>query len=188
MEMLLLRVLRSRFDHFFVSVRILLSPGAMNLEELIIVPKQFCWKLFIDVEIYEDSGNVIDVSLLSILVALRTTRLPITTPLKNFDQEEKDFDIDDDPTHFRRLSCMTIPIGVTINKVADTIFVDATREEELCAESSLLVCVNRRKEIVSVQNQQGRIDPNTLLGSLQVASMVSDKLFSLLDAVIEVGL
>lgn len=83
---------------------------------------------------------------------------------------------------------MTIPIGVTINKVADTIFVDATREEELCAESSLLVCVNRRKEIVSVQNQQGRIDPNTLLGSLQVASMVSDKLFSLLDAVIEVGL
>lgn len=83
MEMLLLRVLRSRFDHFFVSVRILLSPGAMNLEELIIVPKQFCWKLFIDVEIYEDSGNVIDVSLLSILVALRTTRLPITTPLKN---------------------------------------------------------------------------------------------------------
>ncbi|KAK8790535.1 hypothetical protein JH06_3784 [Blastocystis sp. subtype 4] len=165
--------------------KILLSPGAMNLEELIIVPKQFCWKLFIDVEIYEDSGNVIDVSLLSILVALRTTRLPITTPLKNFDQEEKDFDIDDDPTHFRRLSCMTIPIGVTINKVADTIFVDATREEELCAESSLLVCVNRRKEIVSVQNQQGRIDPNTLLGSLQVASMVSDKLFSLLDAVIE---
>jgi len=53
---------------------------------------------------------------------------------------------------------------------------------------NLLVCVNRRKEIVSVQNQQGRIDPNTLLGSLQVASMVSDKLFSLLDAVIEVGL
>ena len=52
----------------------------------------------------------------------------------------------------------------------------------------MLVCVNRRKEIVSVQNQQGRIDPNTLLGSLQVASMVSDKLFSLLDAVIEVGL
>ena len=99
MEMLLLRVLRSRFDHFFVSVRILLSPGAMNLEELIIVPKQFCWKLFIDVEIYEDSGNVIDVSLLSILVALRTTRLPITTPLKNFDQEEKYFDIDYDQKH-----------------------------------------------------------------------------------------
>ena len=167
--------------------RILLSPGAMDLNELIIVPKQFCWRIFVDVEIYENSGNVIDMSIIGVLVALRTTRLPITTPLKNFDQEEKDFDIDDDPTHFRRLSCMGIPLGISINCVEDAIFVDGNRDEELCSESSLLVLVNRRKEVVTVQNVKGRINPNMLLGSIQLASTVSEKLFALMEEVIEVG-
>ena len=39
---------------------------------------------------------------------------------------------------------------------------------------------------MSVQNQQGRVDNDTLLGSLQVASDVSTELFQLIDTVIEV--
>ena len=54
-------------------------------------------------------------------------------------------------------------------------------------DSCLLVCVNRRKEIVGVQNQKGKVDSDVLLGSLQVASTVSSDLFKLLDEVIEVG-
>lgn len=53
-------------------------------------------------------------------------------------------------------------------------------------DSWLLVCVNRRKEIVGVQNQKGKVDSDMLLGSLQVASTVSSELFKLLDDVIEV--
>ena len=54
-------------------------------------------------------------------------------------------------------------------------------------DSWLLVCVNRRKEIVGVQNQKGKVDSDVLLGSLQVTSTVSSDLFKLLDEVIEVG-
>ena len=54
-------------------------------------------------------------------------------------------------------------------------------------DSWLLVCVNRRKEIVGVQDQKGKVDSDVLLGSLQVASTVSSDLFKLLDEVIEVG-
>ena len=165
---------------------ILLSPGAMDLNELIIVPKQFCWRIFVDVEIYENSGNVIDMSIIGVLVALKTTRLPVTTPLKNFDQEEKDFDIDDDPTHFRKLSCMGIPLVISINCVEDVIFVDSNRDEELCSESSLPILVNRRKEVVTIQNVKGRTNPNMLLGSIQLASTTSEKLFALIEEVIEV--
>ena len=63
---------------------------------------------------------------------------------------------------------------------------DASKEEQYCLDSWIFVCVNRRKEIVSVQNQQGRVDNDTLLGSLQVASDVSTELFQLIDTVIEV--
>ena len=54
-------------------------------------------------------------------------------------------------------------------------------------DSWLLVCVNRRKEIVGLHNQKGKVDSDVLLGSLQVASTVSSDLFKLLDEVIEVG-
>lgn len=97
---------------------ILTSPGAMDLSELIIVKKTFCWKLFIDVEVYDDSGNVFDLIMLSVLIALRTTRLPITTVIRDLNQTEKEFDIDQDPTHFHRLSCMSIPVAISINAVS----------------------------------------------------------------------
>ena len=99
---------------FDMNIRILTSPGAMDLSELIIIRKLFCWKLYIDVEVYDDSGNVFDLIMLSVLIALRTTRLPITTVIKDLNMNDKEFDIDQDPTHFRRLSCMTIPISVSL--------------------------------------------------------------------------
>ena len=169
-------------------VRILLSPGAMNLQELIVIPKLFCWKIYIDVEVFSDSGNVFDLIILSVMIALRTTRIPITTPIKNADQEEKDFAIDDDPTHFRRLSCMSIPIGISLLRVGNTMIVDATQEEEDCVDAWILVCVNRKKEIVSINSLYGKVDSQVLLGALQVASMCSEFLFRLVDSVIDVWL
>lgn len=166
--------------------RILLSPGAMNLQELIVVPKLFCWKIYIDVEVFSDSGNVFDLIILSVMIALRTTRIPITTPIKNADQEEKDFAIDDDPTHFRRLSCMSIPIGISLLRVGDTMIVDASQEEEDCVDAWILVCVNRKKEIVSINSLYGKVDSQVLLGALKVASMCSEFLFRLVDSAIDV--
>ena len=89
----------------------------MNLSELIIVKNIFCWKLYIDVEVYDDSGNVFDLIMLSVMVALRTTRLPVTTVIRDLNQTEKEFDIDPDPTHFNRLSCMSIPLSISLYNV-----------------------------------------------------------------------
>ena len=97
--------------------RVLTSPGVMDLDELIIVKGLFCWKIDIDIQVYGDSGNVFDLAMLSVAAALRVTRIPCTVPVKNYEQEEKDFEIDDDATHFRRLSCMAVPISISICKV-----------------------------------------------------------------------
>lgn len=101
-----------------MNFRILTSPGAMDLFELIIIRKLFCWKLYIDVEVYDDSGNVFDIIMLSVLIALRTARLPITTIIKDLNMNEKEFDIDQDPTHFRHLSCMAVPLSVSLYLVS----------------------------------------------------------------------
>ena len=52
----------------------------------------------------------------------------------------------------------------------------------------IFVCVNRRKEIVSIQNQQGKTTLNSLLGSLHIASSIAEDLFKKIDEVIEVFL
>ena len=166
--------------------RILLSPGALDVQNLVIIPNLFHWALYIDVIVLTDSGNLFDLIMLSVLIALRTARIPITTPLKNADQEEKDFSIDDDPTHFRRLNCQTIPIGISLFSVGDTLLVDATQEEEDCVDSWVLFCVNRKKEVVNITSLFGKMDSQVLLGSLQVVSLCSEFLFQLIDSVVDV--
>lgn len=64
---------------------------------------------------------------------------------------------------------------------------DASGEEENCMDSMIFVCVNRRKEIVSIQNQQGKTTLDSLLGSLHIASSIAEELFKKIDAVVDVG-
>lgn len=165
-----------------------MSRGALDVEDLKIIPDLFHWTLYVDVVVLTDSGNVFDIIMLSVLIALRTARIPITTNIKNADQEEKDFTIDDDPTHFRRINCQSIPIGISLFVVGDSLLVDATQEEEDCVDSWVLFCVNRRKEIVNVTSLFGKMDSQILLGSLQVVSMCSNFLFQLIDSVVDVAL
>lgn len=65
-------------------------------------------------------------------------------------------------------------------------FVDATEEEEYCIDSMIMVCVNRRNEIVSIQNQEGKIQGQSLLGCIHIASFVAEKLFKQVDEVVHV--
>lgn len=72
--------------------------------------------------------------------------------------------------------------------MGESIFVDATEEEEYCIDSMIIVCVNRRKEVVSVKNRQGKIQGSALLGCLHVASCVAEDLFKQIDLVVDVHL
>lgn len=164
----------------------MLSPGALDVQDLVIVKDLFSWTLYVDVVVLTDGGNVLDIIMLSVLIALRTARIPITTPIKNADQEETDFTIDDDPTHFRRINCQTIPLGISLYLMGDTLLVDATQEEEDCVDSWVLFCVNRKKEIVNITSLYGKMDSQVLLGSLQVVSLCSDFLFQLIDSAVDV--
>ena len=71
-------------------------------------------------------------------------------------------------------------------QIHDKVFIDASEEEEYCCDSIVFICVNRRKEIVSIQNQHGKINEEILLGSMHIASVVADELFKKIDEVIEV--
>ena len=75
-----------------------------------------------------------------------------------------------------------------MQQIGESVFVDATEEEENCIDSMIFVCVNRRKEIVSIQNQQGKTTLNSLLGSLHIVSNIAEDLFKKIDEVIEVFL
>ena len=97
--------------------RVLTAPGVIDLGELTIVKGLFYWKIGIDIQVFGDNGNVYDLAMLSVVSALHSTRIPCTIPVKNYEQEEKDFEIDDDATHFRRINCMAVPISISMSKV-----------------------------------------------------------------------
>lgn len=52
----------------------------------------------------------------------------------------------------------------------------------------IMVCVNRRNEIVSIQNQEGKVQGQALIGCIHIASHIAENLFKQVDEVVHVSI
>ncbi|KAK8794631.1 hypothetical protein WA158_001612 [Blastocystis sp. Blastoise] len=164
---------------------VLMSSGAVDLESLCIIEKLFAWKLYIDIQILSDDGNLFDIIFYAINAALQTTRLPKTNPLADLDNGERDFEIDDDPSTYIRLNCKQLPLCITLSQISGKLVVDCSKVEEDCSSCALRVAVNKEGKIVSLQNVSGTISQELLFGSIEIANHVASALFTSLDKIVE---
>lgn len=142
-----------------------LISNALPLEQWIIVPNQYCWKLNVDILILSCSGNVVDVCSMAIYSALQTTYLPSVAILQSVDSStdimakairkstDAQLEIDGD------LSKATLPPGADQCPIVVTLcrmgkshwMVDATNDEEACVASKVSVSVDCSGNICGVQ-------------------------------------
>lgn len=118
------------------------SSGCVKLEELCIEPGKKVWCVFIDIQIINHKGNLLDASALASLVALLNTKVPKIEGEKILREKFE-----------RRLPVQFKPINVSVCKVKDKFFVDPALEEEDIAEARLSVCVRDDDRICAVQKQ-----------------------------------
>lgn len=118
------------------------SSGCVKLEELCIEPGKKVWCVFIDIQIINHKGNLLDASALASLVALLNTKVPKIEGEKILREKFE-----------RRLPVQFKPINVSVCKVKDKFFVDPVLEEEDIAEARLSVCVRDDDRICAVQKQ-----------------------------------
>ncbi|XP_002157039.2 exosome complex component RRP42 [Hydra vulgaris] len=158
--------------------------GAIDLEKLCIIPGKACWILYIDALVLECGGNLFDALSIAVKAALHNTRIPTLSIIG--EGAEKSIEVSDDPYNSTPIDVSNIPILVTLNKVGERYIVDATAEEEICSDAQLLVSINQKGNVCSVQKHgSGGINPDLLFEMLKVGRKIGRILNEQLNLVLE---
>jgi len=102
----------------------------IELDKLVVTPKEKVWTVYIDLYPINDDGNLIDAATIAAIAALKTAKVPGI---------DKDGLVDYD-THKVALpiSKETAPISFTFFKLGNSIILDPTREEEEACEAKVV--------------------------------------------------
>jgi len=114
--------------------------GCIDLEKLCIKEGEKAWQIFVDIQIINHDGNLIDASALAAVAALRVTRVP----------KLEDDKIIRDKTEMK-LPLLHTPITVTVGKFSDKFIIDPLKEEEEILDSKISVAVMEDGKICAMQ-------------------------------------
>ena len=106
--------------------------GAVNLEKLCIKPGEKVWKLFIDIHVLNDDGNLIDASGIGAIAALLNAQIP------KYDEEAEEVIYTE---KVGKLPVEKIPIPFTFAKIGNKILLDPCKEEEEAMEARFTVTI-----------------------------------------------
>jgi exosome complex component RRP42 len=175
------------------------TQGGIDLEALVIIPRQQCWILYIDAlvgsfaidlsklelnklhqQILEYNGNVLDSIFLATRGALGNTQIP-KTKVEEVAEGQFDFDVVDGTVPVKGAS--DAPITVTLNKLGKRYIIDPNPLEELSSSAKVTVAVNPKGNICAIQKGgRGGIDPSLLTEMIQSARTIGTALCKALDA------
>lgn len=96
---------------------------AVDFGKLCIEPKKAVWMVFVDIDVLNDDGNLIDASCLAAVAALKTAKIPKLT--KNADG---DYEVDYEHRE-GKIPMKGTPIEVTIAKIENLLIIDPSIQE-----------------------------------------------------------
>jgi exosome complex component RRP42 len=107
----------------------------IELENLVIEPAKKVWIVFVDIDVIDFDGNLIDACTLAVLSALKSTIVPGSK------EGGKDF-----PLPVRNL-----PVSVTMVKIGDNIIADPDLEEEQLSTARITVSTTEDQHLRAMQ-------------------------------------
>lgn len=114
----------------------------IDVSKLCIVPKEKVWMVFIDVDIINHRGNLLDCAALGAITALLNARIPKVEDDKILRGE-----------YTKKLPIAFKPINVTVGKFGDKYLLDPNLEEETIIESKLSVSTREDGKVCALQKQ-----------------------------------
>jgi exosome complex component RRP42 len=107
----------------------------IDIESLVIEPAKKVWIVFVDIDVIDFDGNLIDACTLGVLAALKSTIVPGSK------EGGKDFP----------LPIRNIPVAVTMVKIGDTLVADPDLEEEQLSSARITVSTTEDGHIRAMQ-------------------------------------
>jgi len=124
---------------------------------LCVVPGLFAWEVHADIMVLRSGGNVLDSVSLALCAALSTTLLPKVDALEAVEEGEMvELRVDERPECGVAFPLRRMPLCVTVAQLQKRCLLDATIEEELCADALLCVVVDAKCSEVVGLHKVGR--------------------------------
>jgi exosome complex component RRP42 len=141
---------------------------AIDFKKLCVTPKEKVWMVFVDIDVLNDAGNLIDACGIAAIAALMNTKIPSLDEDGNPDYDNKTD---------KGLPLEGIPVSTTFVKIGDVIMADPDLAEIRSLDARLTVgTCDKKGKIVLASMQKG--------GS---AGITEDDLAKILDLAIEKG-
>lgn len=102
----------------------------IDFKQLCITPKEKVWMVYVDIDVLDDDGNLIDAASIASAAALMNAKLP------KLDEEGK---INYDEKGTERLPMTGVPISTTFAKIGDKILADPSLPEMSALDARLTV-------------------------------------------------
>ncbi|MEM0056985.1 MAG: exosome complex protein Rrp42 [Candidatus Geothermarchaeota archaeon] len=179
------------FDEVGIEVsryvdRSLRKSGMIDLKKLTIVPGELVLKMYIDFNVINDDGNVIDASILAAITSLYTGHMPDPNYLANAVKN----------TDFSSLELSTIPkvpipvnelpISVLLALIDDKFVVDPCSVEEDVADTVIAITHTAKNEICAIQLIKGSLTYDQIFEALNISLNVSAELRNRISKVLKV--
>ncbi|XP_053688386.1 exosome complex component RRP43-like [Sabethes cyaneus] len=114
----------------------ILNSGCVNLKDLCITKEKLAWALYCDLICLDHDGCVFDASVVALVAALHTVKLPQLQ--HNADTDEREVLEGEDRVSLRLSS---IPVTTSFAVFCGTIIADPTAEEEALATSTITITI-----------------------------------------------
>jgi len=157
--------------------------GALDFAALCIVPGRQCWVLNVDGLVLNYDGAVLDALSIAMRAALSDTRIPSVKVLQETPDADPELEVNDEET--APLDLTSFPIYLTVAKFGRHFAVDCTQAEELCAEASLQVAVNKRGNVMGASKTGPMaLDPGAMVKMLELAQRLAPELIHNHDSIL----
>ncbi len=141
--------------------------GMINFEKYVIVPGETVIKIFVDFNIINDDGNIIDAANLAAVSALATAEMPSIEYIKENLEEVNNINIKKIPREPFKVE--EIPIANTIGIFEGKIIVDPDAAEEEVADTLITFTHLSTGEICSIQLLKGGLSYEEVFKTLDIA-------------------
>jgi exosome complex component RRP42 len=105
----------------------------IDLEQLVLVPGQTVYTVFVDCSVVNVDGNLFDATSYAVVAALLGARLPVL--------EMQDGKVVD-TGNTRDMPITTIPVSITAARIGDYVLTDPAAEEEACMDARITITTN----------------------------------------------
>jgi len=116
--------------------------GAIDLKKLCIKEKDKAWMVCVDIHILNHAGNLIDAAGIAAIAALLTAKMP------EYNEETESINHD---KKVKKLPMKFKPVPVTVFKMADSLFLDPSLDEEDVMSARLTVTTRDDGNICAIQ-------------------------------------